>query len=173
MNLSRATFAGLACAALLTLAACGGEDAATTTAASPSPAVTPSTTTVASPSASASSAPSPSAAVATMSDKKLCESAKKASDEMKAELVAIVGSGKEPSSADFKKILTGLEQKVTTLAAAGGDSKVAAALTKFGAEATKAAAAADPAQAADNPAFEKAGADITAACKKAGVSIIF
>ncbi|MET8121487.1 hypothetical protein [Micromonospora sp. NPDC005189] len=96
---------------------------------------------------------------------------KKASDEMKAELVKVATAG-ETSAADFKKILTELEQKVTTVATAGGDSKMAAALRQFGAEASKAAAAADPATAADNPAFEKAGKDITAACKAAGVSVI-
>ncbi|MEU5906908.1 hypothetical protein [Micromonospora sp. NPDC047527] len=106
-----------------------------------------------------------------MSDKDLCESAKKASDEMKAELVKVATAG-EPSAADFKKILLELEQKVTTVATAGGDSKLAAALRQFGAEASKAAAAADPAEAADNPAFEKAGKGITDACKAAGVSVI-
>ncbi|MET7668229.1 hypothetical protein [Micromonospora luteifusca] len=95
---------------------------------------------------------------------------KKATDEMKAELVKIATAG-EPSAADFKKILTDLEQAASTLAAAGGDSKVAAALKPFGAEAAKAAAAADPATAADNPVFLKAGQDITALCKAAGVSV--
>ncbi|MGK5445074.1 hypothetical protein ACSNN7_25050 [Micromonospora sp. URMC 105] len=108
-----------------------------------------------------------------MSDKKLCESAKKAGAEMKAKLIAAVSSGQEPSPAVFKEILTELDGKVTTLAAAGGDSKVATALKNFGMEASKAAASPDPAQAADNPALEKAGADITAACKASGVSVIF
>ncbi|SIM66243.1 hypothetical protein [Micromonospora cremea] len=45
-----------------------------------------------------------------MSDKKLCESAKKAGDEMRAALVAMATAG-EPSAADFKKILTELDQK--------------------------------------------------------------
>ncbi|SCF14251.1 hypothetical protein GA0070607_6058 [Micromonospora coriariae] len=107
-----------------------------------------------------------------MSDKKLCESAKKAGDDMKAVLIAVAKAG-EPSAADYKKILTELNQKVVDVAATGGDSKVSAALREFGAEATKAAAASDPAAAADNPAFLKAGADITAACKAAGVSVIF
>ncbi|WP_410809455.1 hypothetical protein [Micromonospora sp. 067-2] len=96
---------------------------------------------------------------------------KKASDGMKAELVKIAMAG-EPSAADFKKALTELEQKVSALASAGGDSKVAGALRPFGAEAAKAAAAADPGSAADNPAFLKAGKDVTAACKAAGVSVI-
>ncbi|MGW1062821.1 hypothetical protein [Micromonospora rubida] len=107
-----------------------------------------------------------------MSDKKLCESAKKAGDDMKAQFVAAMQSG-DPSPAVFKKILTDLDEKLTTLAATGSDGKVATALKQFGVEASKAAAAADPADAADNPAFEKAGADITAACKAAGVSVNF
>ncbi|PWR12594.1 hypothetical protein DKT68_02850 [Micromonospora acroterricola] len=91
---------------------------------------------------------------------------------MKAALVAIAAAG-EPSAADFKKILTGLDQKVTEVASTGGDSKVATALREFGVLASKAAAAPDPAAAADNTAFEKAGANITAACKAAGVSVTF
>ncbi|MET8041417.1 hypothetical protein ABZU25_11155 [Micromonospora sp. NPDC005215] len=96
---------------------------------------------------------------------------KKASDELKAELVKIATAG-EPSAADFKKILTELGKRVTALASAGGESKVAVALRPFGAEAAKAAAAADPASAADNPAYLKAGKDLTAACEAAGVSLV-
>jgi hypothetical protein len=120
--------------------------------------------------------PSSSAAAGTTggkSDKELCESAKKVGDDMKATLIAAFKSDEEPSPAVFKKILTDLDEKVTTLASAGGDSKVATAMKQFGAQASKAAAAADPAGAADNAAFEKAGADLTAACKAAGVNVIF
>ncbi|SIM66257.1 hypothetical protein [Micromonospora cremea] len=62
---------------------------------------------------------------------------------------------------------------MTEVASTGGDSKVPAALREFGVLASKAAAEPDPAAAADNPAFEKAGADITAACKAVGVSVNF
>ncbi|MEU8301480.1 hypothetical protein AB0C04_29855 [Micromonospora sp. NPDC048909] len=79
----------------------------------------------------------------------------------------------EPSPADFKKILTEMGEQMATFASAGGDSGVATAMSRFGAQASKAAAAADPVGAADNPAFEKAGADITAACRAAGVSVNF
>lgn len=157
----------------MALTACGGEETTTTAGSTPSASTAPTSA-----AASASSAPSPSAAAGATggtggtSDKKLCESAKKAGDDMKAQLVAALQSG-EPSPAVFKKILTDLEGKMTTLASSGGDSKVATALKRFGVEASKAAAEADPANAADNPAFEKAGADITAACKAAGVSVNF
>lgn len=148
------------------LAACGDSDKATTAgSATPAP-------TSAAPSAVATSAaatPSSPAAGAA-SDKELCEAVKKASTEMKAELVKVATAG-EPSAEDFKKILTELEKRVTT-AAATGDGKVAAALRTFGAEAAKAASAADPATAADNPAFEKAGEDITTACKAAGINVV-
>jgi hypothetical protein len=43
-------------------------------------------------------------------------------------------------------------------------------MTTFGAEAAEAA---DPAGAADNPAFQKAGAAITAACKPTGINVNF
>jgi hypothetical protein len=109
-----------------------------------------------------------------VSDKKLCQSAKQASDEMREDLVAAVSSGSEPSPALFQKILSGLQNEVTRVATTGAtDSKVVAALERFGAEAGKAANAADPATAADNPAFEKAGASLTAACKSAGVNVNF
>ena len=159
------TSAVLTCAALLTLSACGGEDAAPTTGSAPA-------ASVAAPPAAASSAAAP-AAGGGADDKKLCESVKKAGEDMKAELVTAMSSGEMPTPAVFQKILTGLEAKLTTLAAEGGDSELADALKRFGAEAAKAAKAADPATAADNPAFEKAGADITAACKPTGVNVNF
>ncbi len=124
----------------------------------------------------APSAPPSSAAAQTArgaSDKELCQSAKKAGDEMKAALVAALKAGKDPSPALFRKILTELTEKVTTVAATGVDGKVVTAMNQFGVEAAKAAAAADPAEAADNPAFEKAGKDLAAACKAAGVTVTF
>ncbi|MEO3781303.1 hypothetical protein ABGB16_31825 [Micromonospora sp. B11E3] len=152
----------LICASLLALAACGGEDTETTAGRAPSASSAPAT----------SSAPSPSAAVATKSDKELCESAKKVGAEMKAKLVAAVQSG-DSSPATFRKVLTGLSEKVTEVASAGGDGKVTTAMKQFAAEAAKAAGAADPATAADNPALTKAGADLSAACKAVGVSATF
>ncbi|MER7892933.1 hypothetical protein ABTX15_24235 [Micromonospora sp. NPDC094482] len=153
-------------ACLMALAACGEEDAATTAGPSPAVSAAPSSADV-----TPSSAPS-SPAAGGRSDKELCESAKKVGDDQKAALIAAMQSG-EPSPADFKKILTEMSEQMATLASAGGDSDVATAMSSFGAQASKAAAAADPVGAADNAAFEKAGADITAACKAAGVSVNF
>jgi hypothetical protein len=170
VNRVRATFSVLACAALLALAACGGEEAAPTGGASPSATVPSATAT------SAASTPAPPTAdtADVVSDKQLCESAKQASDKMKEDLVAAVSSGSELSPALFQKILSGLQNEVTRVAATGAtDSKVAAALKQFGAEAGKAANAPDPATAADNPAFEKAGAAVDAACKSAGFDVNF
>lgn len=145
------------------LAACGDSDKATTAGST-----TPAATSAVATSAAATPASSPAGGAAT--DKQLCEAVKKASDEMRAEMVKVVTTG-EPSAADFKKILTGLEQKVTAVAATG-DGKLADAVRTFGAEAAKAAAAADPATAADNPVFEKAGKDVSAACKANGVNVV-
>ncbi|MFF0721877.1 hypothetical protein [Micromonospora sp. NPDC003816] len=165
----------LACACLLALTACGGDSA--DTAADPAPSAVPPTATVAPPSATPTpdaSAPSTASAADVVGDKKLCQSAKKASDGMRAELVKALQSGGEPTPAVFKEILGGLEKEMTKLAASGGgDSKVAAAMGKFSTEAGRAAAAADPAAAADNPGFAKAGENLTAACKKAGVEVVF
>ncbi|WP_410818408.1 hypothetical protein [Micromonospora sp. 050-3] len=167
MKSSRLASAMLILAVSAALAACGDADKATT-AGSTTPAPTS-----AAPSAVATSAAAPPAsspAAGTASDKELCESAKKASDEMRVELVKVATAG-EPSAADYQKILSDLDKKVTAVAASG-DGKLAAALRTFGAEAAKAAAAADPATAADNPVFEKAGKDISTACKAFGVNLV-
>ncbi|MFJ6168307.1 hypothetical protein ACIQH6_24530 [Micromonospora orduensis] len=166
----------LVLAASTVLTACGGEDAAPTAGSTP-PAPTsaaPSSAAPSTPVTPASVAPATSSATTgAMSDKKLCESAKKAGDEMKAALIDMVKTG-EPSAADYRKILTGLDRELTRVASAGaGNSKVAAALRRFGDEAAKAAAAPDPASAADNPTFEKAGATITSTCRAAGVTVNF
>ncbi|WP_320069301.1 hypothetical protein [Micromonospora sp. RTGN7] len=152
----------------MALAACSGEDTTTTSGSAPS-----ASTAASSAAPSASSAPSSAAADGT-SDKKLCESAKKAGDQMKGELVsALQSEGGDVKPSTYKKILTDLNEKMAAVAAEGGDSKVAAALKQFGAEALKAAAAADPGTAAADPGFEKAGEDLTAACKAAGVTVKF
>ncbi|MCZ7418254.1 MULTISPECIES: hypothetical protein [unclassified Micromonospora] len=169
MNRIRASFSVLACASLLALAACSGEEAAPT-AASPSATLPSATATTASPTPAAPTAD----AADVVSDKQLCQSAKQASDKMREDLIAAVSSGSEPSPALFQKILSGLQNEMTRVAATGAtDSKVVAALEEFGAEAGDAANATDPATAADNPAFEKAGASLSKACKSAGVTVTF
>lgn len=162
------TSAGLLCASLLTLAACGsGDDTATTAGSAPSAAAT-----TAAPASAAPSAPV-AADGASKGDKEICESVKKAGEDMKAGLITALSSGEEPSPAVFKKILTDMNNEVSSLAESGGDSKVVAALKEFGAQAAKAAKAADPAEAASNPDFEKSGAALTAACKTTGVDVNF
>lgn len=166
MKRFRGTCAVLICAALA-LTACSGEDADTT--AGPTP------TTSATSSAAASAAPTASTAAAgavAPGDKKLCESVKKAGDEMRKDFIAAMQSGGGPSPALLKKVLNQMNKKMTTLSA-GSDSKVAGAMKKFGAQAAKSAKAADPATAASNSAFEKAGANLTAACKPTGVNVNF
>jgi len=145
-------------AALLALAGCGGEDDAPTAA----------TSTVAATPSSASAG-----AAGSTADKELCESVRKAGEDMKSSLLTALGSDDDTSPAAFRTILTDLNTTMSSLAAAGGDSDVAAALTKFTEQASKAAAAADPASAAGSPAFEKTGADLTAACKPTGVDVNF
>ncbi len=168
MNRFRSSAVVLTCVSLLTLTACAGEEAA------PPAASAPSTTAAVPSTAPTTSAPSAAAGAETVSDKKLCESAKKAGDAMKEALVSALRSGAEPSPALFEKTFTDLEKELTTVAATGaGDSKVVAALGQFSAEAAKAAAAADPGAAADSPAFAKAGANLSAACKKVGVHATF
>ncbi|WP_030490981.1 hypothetical protein [Micromonospora chokoriensis] len=167
MKTSRLASALLILAATTALAACGDSDKATT-AGSTTP--TPTSAAPSSVATSAAAPPASSPAAGAASDKQLCEAAKKASDEMRVELVKVATTG-EASAADYQKILSGLDKKVAEVAATG-DGKLAAALRKFGAEAAKAAAAADPATAADNPAFEKAGKEISTACKAVGVNLV-
>jgi hypothetical protein len=160
----------LICATLLTLTACGGNDD-TSAAAGPGP-----TAPAAAPASSAAAPTSPAADAAGGggSDKEICESVKKAGEDMKSSLITALQSGGDPSPALFKKILTQMNKEMETLAAAAeSDSKVGASLEAFGKQAAKAASSSDPASAADNPEFEKAGAAITAACKPAGVDVNF
>jgi hypothetical protein len=156
----RAISAALFCGFLMTLSACAEE--ATPTAAS-------------TPAGSATSAPASAAAAAGgKTDKELCESAKKLGDEMTSAVVeGLKAANGDPSPDVFKKILTDMEAGMTTLIATGGDGKVTAAMKQIAAESGKAAAAADPVTASDTPAFAKAGADLTAACKAAGVVVKF
>jgi len=154
---------------LMALAACGGKAPATTAGSTP-----PASGASAPTADSASSAPSSSAPAGNtgdMSDRELCEAANKAGNAMKDALMAFMKSGREPSAADYKKILTDLGEQLTTLASSGGDTTVATALKQLGAQASKAAGAADPASAIDNPVFDKAGDDLTAACAAAGVDV--
>ncbi|MEH1098017.1 hypothetical protein [Micromonospora sp. CPCC 205561] len=165
MNRLRATFVALISLSVLALTACGGEESATTAGSTPSASVPASSA-----AASASAMPSSSAPAGGASDKELCESVKKADSEMRPKLVKAMTSGE---AAAYKDVLTELSQKLTAAVAGGGDGKVATVVEAFSAEASKAAAAADPLTAAENPAFEKAGASITAACKAAGVKVNF
>lgn len=150
----------------MTVAACGTDDT-TSTAGS---------TTATSAAAAPSATPATSAAAAGggTGDKKICESVKKAGEDMKASLITALQGGGDPSPALFKKILTQMNKEMETLAAsAGSDSKVGPALEAFGTQAATAAASSDPAEAASNAEFEKAGADITAACQPTGVNVNF
>ncbi|GIE99606.1 hypothetical protein Ari01nite_70710 [Paractinoplanes rishiriensis] len=148
---------------MLTLTACGGADeagapTATATTAASAPAATP------------TSEAAPAAAGA--DDKKICESVKKAGEEMKAELVKAVQAGEDFESPEaMKKIISGLHEKLVPLAASAGDSEVGAALTAFSEEAAKSLAAKDPS--ANEKEFEKTGTAITAACKPTGVNAGF
>ncbi|MGN9808847.1 hypothetical protein ACTMSW_05740 [Micromonospora sp. BQ11] len=176
MNRSRFLPVILTCVSLMALAACGAEQTGTTTGAAPSAtaqsAIAPSAAAPSPTPASPSAAAVPT--TATVSDKKLCETAKRASADMKETLTDALKSGEALSPALFGKVLSGLEKKMTTAATTGDPaSPVTAALNAFGAEAGEAAKAADPATAAANPAFEKAGTALSTACRKAGVAVTF
>jgi hypothetical protein len=162
----RTVSAGLICAASMTVAACGSKGAEPT--AAPAPAATTAAASSA-PTAAASSAP----AVATAADKTLCESVKKAGDEMKTQLIDVFKSGEKPTPTAYRKILTGLGGRLDTAASTAGDGPVATAIRDFAAVATTAAATDDPAKAIEDPSFEKTATAITVACKPTGVNANF
>ncbi|WP_432954908.1 hypothetical protein [Micromonospora haikouensis] len=148
----------LTCVSVLALAACGGEEPAPTAA----PTSAAATTAAAAPTAATPAAADP------VSDKKLCETAKKIGDDSKKALMKAIVDGGDPAAA-MKKAYTEMAEGATP-AAGGSGSEVAAALAAFGAEAGKIANAADvEAAAEDSAALEKAGAKANAACKKVGV----
>jgi hypothetical protein len=147
--------------ALLTLAACGGNDTPTAGSAPSAPATT-------------SAAPTPPASTgataAASADAKLCETANKIGAAMKTELLKAVKDDGTLDVAQAKKTLTGLADQLNA-AAVDNDGQVAAAMKDFAAQSAKAATAADPTTAVSGPAYEKAGSDLTAACKAVGVSV--
>jgi hypothetical protein len=164
VNLSRATSAALISACLVTLSACGEES---TTAGTPP-------TTAGSVAAPAVTSVAPSAATGTATggdDRAVCQAADKAGKDLKEAFVTAMTSGKTPSNAQLKTILTGFGSSLTTVTASAADSTVVAAAKQVAEQATKAAAAADPAEAAATPAFEKASTDLAAACKAIGVPL--
>ncbi|MFF3854683.1 hypothetical protein [Micromonospora sp. NPDC002575] len=155
----------LTCVSVLALAACGGEEPASTAA----PTSAAATTAAASPTADAASPTAAAPASADpAADKKLCETAKKIGDDSKAALVKAVSSGSGDPTPALKKAYTEMAEGMAT-ATGGSGSEVATALAEVGAEAGKIANAADLRTAADDPGLEKAGAKANAACKKVGV----
>jgi hypothetical protein len=152
MNLLRASSTVLIGVSLMALAACGGKEAASTAAPG-----APAATTVA---ADASAAADTNSATGAGNDTTLCNAAKNAHLELRKQFTG------SPSPEAAKKALTDMGEALTALAATGGNGKVATAISQYAAAVTKAVAAADP---GDDPAMGKAGEELRAACKAAGV----
>ncbi|GAA2623727.1 hypothetical protein [Paractinoplanes durhamensis] len=150
---------------LIALAACG-QDTDTTAPAATAVAATPAAAT--SPAAPATSA----AAVAAKADKEVCEDATKAAESLKKAVLVLAQSGNEIAPADAKALLTDFANNLTK-AGEGADGKVATAIKANADAARKAAAAKDPLTAADTAESAKAGKDLNAACKAAGVKTTF
>ncbi|GIF26584.1 hypothetical protein BJ973_001028 [Actinoplanes tereljensis] len=128
-----------------------------------------STTTVAS--AAAPAAEATTAAAAGVSDKELCEQANKAADSFKKAALTLAAAGDIPVT-DAKAMLTDFASTLTKLADSG-DGAVATALKANADAALQAAGEPNPVEAADTPESEKAGKDLNAACKAAGVTTVF
>jgi hypothetical protein len=159
MNLLRASSTLLISVSLMTLAACGGEEAAGTAA--------PAAPAAANASAGVPAAAGTGGATGAGNDAALCRDAKKAHQDMLTQF-ATSASSATPSPEGVKKAVTDLGKALTALAATGGNSKVATAINQYGAAAAQAAAAADPGLAED-PALGKASEELRAACKAVGV----
>ncbi|GIF16490.1 hypothetical protein [Actinoplanes teichomyceticus] len=176
MKRTRVTSAVLLATAVLTLAACSDDDK--TEAGSATPAAPASAT--AAPSASAivtdptATKDGPGSKAGAAADKELCTATDKAGQSMKKALVTLMSANSGTISAgDAKAILEDFTKQVTTALQSAGDSKVSAAAKAVADEAAKAATAADPVTAAAEPSFEKAGTDVAAACRAAGVPVSF
>ena len=149
------------CVSALALSACGGGDAPAGTAA-------PSATTAATTGAPATSS-APAAAAA--SDKEICNAAVKATTAFGEKLAESLKAGKELTSADIQALLNAMATDLSV--AEGGTSDVAKSAQVMVAELKKVAASADLATAEDSPEYQKAGTELDAACKAAGVEINF
>ncbi|GAA2524183.1 hypothetical protein [Winogradskya humida] len=154
MHRTRVLTLALAVTSALALAACGDKDATTAAPAASTPASTAAASTVA-------------------SDKHLCASVQKIGDDLKDDLVKMSNDSADPKPGTFTTILNGLSDKVTAEAFSAGDSAVALAARQLAAEAANAAKDPDPVAAAGSAGFEKAGNDLTAACKTVGVTVYF
>lgn len=155
-------FPAVAALSLLTLTACGGEDA------------TPAAATPTTASTSADSPAPASPAVDPIDDKEVCEKAQKTGTEMKQAIVRVVATEGDASVDATKAVATQMAKDLAETVASGSpDSDAVIALKAFVTEFEKAAKAADPLTAMDTPAIDKASKDFNAACKKAGVEVNF
>ena len=159
MNILRAGSTVLISVSLMTLAACGGKEAAST-AAPAAPAATNA-------SAGVPAAAGTGGATGAGNDATLCHAAKKAHQDMLTQFAASA-SGASPSPEAAKKAVTDLVKTLTALAASGGNSKVATAINQYGAAAAKAAGA-GPGAAEDDAVLGKVSEELRAACKAIGV----
>ncbi|MEU4560218.1 hypothetical protein AB0F72_17700 [Actinoplanes sp. NPDC023936] len=158
----RVASAVLAGVSMMSLAACGEE---TETAAAT--ATTTATASAAATEAAASAAPARNADTVT------CEQAERAVKSFKNALLSLAQSGvTEISPTDAKAMLIDLADDLTK-ASEGASDEVAAALKANIDAALKASNDKDPATAIDSPETAKAGKDLNALCKAAGVETTF
>ena len=135
-------------------------------------------TDTAAPAAETTTAPATTAAEATTAapaagtaDKAVCEQAEKAAKAFKKAVIVLAQSG-EIAATDAKAMLTDFANGLTKVAE-GADGEVATAVKANADAARKAAGAKDPVEASDSPEAAKAGKELNAACKAAGVTTNF
>lgn len=158
MITKRIVTAALAGVFLVSLSACSEEKAPATSA---QPAAT--TASAAAPAATTE------AAAAAPSDKEICEGANKASEAMKDAMTTIYQTTGDLKPADQQTILADMAKQLDK-AVGTSETEVGKAVKLIATQATEAAAAKDPTAALDTPESTKAGKDLNAACKKAGVT---
>ncbi|MEU4689058.1 hypothetical protein [Actinoplanes sp. NPDC023714] len=168
---TRIASAVLAGVFLLGLTACGS-DSETETAA-PAATTAAEATTAAAEATSAAADPATTAASGGNADTVTCEQANKAAESFKKAVLTLAQSGAaEISPADAKAMLEDFATQLTK-ATEGASPELAAAVKANADAATKAAAAKDPGSAMDSPENVKAGQELNAACKAAGVETNF
>ncbi|MEU4688947.1 hypothetical protein [Actinoplanes sp. NPDC023714] len=165
------------CVCAAALAACGEEPSSPAPASSAAPASTAAPAAGAAPASSAASDAGPDAAggaAGTIAeDKALCRELNTAAKDLRTGITEAQQDGGGVKAADAKRTFTAFTRTVTEAVASAPDSAVVAAAAAIADELGAAAAAADPIGTAADSDFAKLGNDLTAACKTAGVEIMF
>jgi hypothetical protein len=154
------------CACLSALAACSDS-------ASPSSTTATSTTASSADGSPAAGGAASGAGAASVGDKALCRTLNTAAKDLRAGIADAQQADGSVKATDAKNTFTKFHTTVTETIAAAEITEVTAAAKAIADELGTAAKAADPISTAADSDFAKLGEDLTAACKTAGVEVMF